>query len=113
VAGPVRSPTYTLIEPYQVTGRVVYHLDLYRLAASRDLEMLALRDLLDSRAVLLVEWASRGGANLPVADVWIQMSYSNVVESASRKIELGGVSPAGKQLAASVQISADKARVSL
>jgi tRNA threonylcarbamoyladenosine biosynthesis protein TsaE len=78
VTGPVRSPTYTLVEPYKLDvaqGRRVYHLDLYRLADAGDLEMLAPRDLLDPGAVLLVEWAERGGRALPVADLSLTFAY--------------------------------------
>jgi tRNA threonylcarbamoyladenosine biosynthesis protein TsaE len=75
VNGPVRSPTYTLIEPYELQHIAVYHLDLYRLTEARDLEMLALRDLLQPGSVLLVEWAERGGGALPNADLVLGLRY--------------------------------------
>ena len=75
VKGPVRSPTYTLIEPYEIDARTLYHLDLYRLANARELDMLALRDLLQPGAVLLVEWAEKGAGALPMADLAVNLRY--------------------------------------
>ena len=62
--GPVRSPTYTLIEPYRLAGRDLYHCDLYRLRDPAELDDLGLRDLAVERSVLLVEWPERAGDRL-------------------------------------------------
>ena len=53
-------PTYTLIEPYEIDGRKVYHLDLYRVADPAELDYLGLREMLAEEAVLLIEWPERG-----------------------------------------------------
>ncbi len=63
--GAVRSPTYTLVEPYEVGGQRVLHLDLYRLAGAADLTTLGLRDELDDATLLLVEWPERADGALP------------------------------------------------
>jgi tRNA threonylcarbamoyladenosine biosynthesis protein TsaE len=75
VTGPVRSPTYTLIEPYETARRAVYHMDLYRLNDPTEVEPLGIRDLLTGSALLLMEWPSRGGAAIPAADLWIDIAY--------------------------------------
>lgn len=73
--GSVKSPTYTLMEPYQVGGRAVYHFDLYRLADPGELEYLGVRDLLEQESVILVEWPERGVGELPPADLVVDIQY--------------------------------------
>lgn len=75
VAGPVRSPTYTLIEPYDTAQRQVFHLDLYRLVDPQEVEPLGLRELLGPDAALLIEWPERGAGHLPPADLRIDIAY--------------------------------------
>lgn len=75
-AGPVRSPTYALIEPYRLADRDVHHCDLYRLRDPGELEDLGLRDLLTPRSVLLVEWPERAGSRLPPPDLSLRLEYS-------------------------------------
>jgi tRNA threonylcarbamoyladenosine biosynthesis protein TsaE len=74
--GPVRSPTYTLLEPYALPRGPVYHLDLYRLADAGELDFLGLRDLDDPGAVFLVEWPERGRGHLPAADLELTLDYA-------------------------------------
>lgn len=69
--GTVKSPTYTLVEPYEVAGRAVYHFDLYRLAAAQELDDIGLRDYLDTAALCVIEWPERGGTQLPEPDLQI------------------------------------------
>ncbi len=73
--GAVRSPTYTLIEPYELADGNVYHLDLYRLGDPEELEYLGLRDMLAEEAVLLIEWPERGEGWLPKADMVIELDH--------------------------------------
>jgi tRNA threonylcarbamoyladenosine biosynthesis protein TsaE len=75
VTGAIRSPTYTLIEPYEAAGLLLYHIDLYRLNSVREVEALGIRDLLDARAVLLIEWPSRGAGALPTEDLSVAIEY--------------------------------------
>lgn len=78
VTGPVRSPTYTLIEPYETASRAVYHMDLYRLTDPGEVEPLGIRDLLTGSTLLLIEWPSRAQGVLPTADLQIDLAYPPV-----------------------------------
>jgi len=75
VAGPIRSPTYTLIEVYALAALTCVHVDLYRLRAGAEVEDLGLRDYLDGECLLLVEWPEKGGTALPPADVALALDY--------------------------------------
>lgn len=74
--GPVKSPTYTLIEPYELGQRRAYHLDLYRMSDPQEVAYLGLRDLLEGEATLLVEWPECGRGYLPAADLDILLTYA-------------------------------------
>jgi len=69
----VRSPTYTLMEPYAELSPACYHFDLYRLCDPEELEYLGIRDLLDGPVILLFEWPERGAGYLPAADLLIDI----------------------------------------
>lgn len=99
VDGPVRSPTYTLIEPYVRPGYSMYHLDLYRLVDPSEMEPLGIRDLLTPGAILLIEWPSRGGARLPPADLRIEITYLEPAE-AGREVAITPGTPDGTEVLA-------------
>lgn len=72
--GPVKSPTYTLLEPYYLEGFNLYHFDLYRLESAEELENLAFRDYLDGSGACFVEWPERGEGLLPAPDCRIEIT---------------------------------------
>jgi len=94
--GHARSPTYTLIEPYEFGARSVYHLDLYRLADPSEVEALGLRDLLLPHSVFLIEWPERGGAAIPAADLTVRIQYA--ANTSGREIELLAGSKSGESV---------------
>jgi tRNA threonylcarbamoyladenosine biosynthesis protein TsaE len=76
VAGAVRSPTYTLVETYELAGLTCVHVDLYRLQTLTEVDELGLRDLVGPGCLLLVEWPEKGGAALPPADLELLLKYA-------------------------------------
>ena len=73
-SGTVKSPTYTILEPYELPQQNLYHFDLYRLADPEELEYLGLRDLL-AGGLLFFEWPERGEALLPAADISVNIQH--------------------------------------
>jgi tRNA threonylcarbamoyladenosine biosynthesis protein TsaE len=73
----VRSPTYTLLEEYELGTLRVAHLDLYRLRSREQIEELGIRELLDRAQVLLIEWPERGSGALPAQDVTVELEYAD------------------------------------
>ena len=70
-SGSVKSPTFTLVESYDLNSKPVYHMDFYRVDDAQELEMIGIRDYLDGSGLCLIEWPERAGALLPEPDVKI------------------------------------------
>jgi tRNA threonylcarbamoyladenosine biosynthesis protein TsaE len=91
--GHVVSPSYTLVEPYALGQRRLYHLDLYRLADPEELEFLGVREIDSARDWLLIEWAARGAGFLPALDLEIEIAYAD----SGRSARASAYSDAGKR----------------
>ena len=76
-AGAVKSPTFTLVETYQLPTRLVHHFDLYRLADAAELEFIGIEEYLEASADCLIEWAERGAAVLPLPDLEIRLMVTD------------------------------------
>ena len=76
--GIVASPTYTLLELYDLTVHRVAHFDLYRITAAKDLEGIGFRDYLDGQTICLIEWPENGAAFLPAPHLRIILEYAGV-----------------------------------
>ena len=93
--GVVKSPTYTLVEPYPISNnRMCYHFDLYRLADPEELEFTGARDYFNENDVCLVEWPEKAEGFLPPADWICEFSYRNE----GRNLTILAQSDKGKEL---------------
>jgi tRNA threonylcarbamoyladenosine biosynthesis protein TsaE len=75
----VTSPTYTLIREYARSkdGRILYHLDCYRLQNEADIETVGLDDVLDGHGPVMIEWPEQVAGWLPEDSLWISLAYLN------------------------------------
>ncbi|AOD15343.1 tRNA (adenosine(37)-N6)-threonylcarbamoyltransferase complex ATPase subunit type 1 TsaE [Xanthomonas fragariae] len=91
VSGPIRSPTYTLVERYPLsTGDEAWHLDLYRIGHAGELDFLGLDE--GSAGLWLIEWPERGAGALPPVDLDVELA----VEGEGRSVRLLGRSDTGR-----------------
>lgn len=93
VTGAIRSPTFTLVEPYETADGDVFHLDLYRLDGSAAaLDGIGFRDLRGQPGLVLVEWPERAGAALGIADLLVTLAH----QGPGRRMTLRAVSESGR-----------------
>lgn len=92
--GAVKSPTYTLVEPYELGGINAYHFDLYRLGDPEELEYMGIRDYFTDTSLCLIEWPDKGQGVLPAADLIISIAAAED----GRELTLAGASNKGNQI---------------
>ena len=91
-SGPVKSPTFTLVEPYLHDDCTIYHFDFYRINDPDELELAGVRDYFNMASYRLIEWPERAGGRYGQADLHIHLA----VISAGRRVEISAHSGRGE-----------------
>ena len=106
IEGTVRSPTYTIAEPYETRIGRIWHLDLYRIASPDELEFIAVRDLVSDSAACLVEWPERGTGAMAQFDCSIVLASVG----RGRRLRIDCPTPRGQRLGRCMLASASATR---
>lgn len=93
-AGTVKSPTYTLVESYQLVQRQIFHFDLYRLTQTSELNDMGIDDYFSTPSICIIEWPECGKKQLPTGDL---TCYIRALDS-GREIKITAETNVGEQL---------------
>lgn len=91
--GRVRSPTYTLVEPYELPTLAVYHFDLYRFADPAEWRDAGFAEYFGPHSLCLLEWPEKAQGCLPPADLAIHLD----LDGDGRQLTVTALTPRGKQ----------------
>lgn len=103
--GKVKSPTYTILEPYQIGEITVNHFDLYRLVDPEELELIGAHEMFAQDTINLIEWPEQGAGWLPEMDLWLKIEH---LEKGGRRFRLSAISPCGEVVLARIESSSQK-----
>lgn len=92
--GKVKSPTYTLVEPYKVKNNMIFHFDFYRLSHPNELDFIGIHDYFTADSICIIEWPEKGFPLLPAADVTCHISFNQ----AGREVCIEAQSDRGKEI---------------
>ncbi|HMW24830.1 MAG TPA: tRNA (adenosine(37)-N6)-threonylcarbamoyltransferase complex ATPase subunit type 1 TsaE, partial [Burkholderiaceae bacterium] len=95
VAGRVKSPTYAVMEPYELPGGMVWHFDFYRFNDPQEWEDAGFRDVFASRGLKLAEWPEKAEGLLPAPDLRVDIEP---LEADKRRVTLAACTPRGLEL---------------
>ena len=95
--GPVKSPTYTLVEVYVVSSIYLYHFDFYRFNEPEEFEDAGLGEYFRENAVCLVEWPEKAAGYVPQADLGLVFSFPADAADSGRRLELFARSEVGQR----------------
>jgi len=96
-AGPVKSPTFSLLEPYTVSSLDFYHFDFYRLGSADEFASAGFRDHFGPGRICAIEWPERAAGRLPAADLTIGLRVEGTGEEAGRHASVTAWSELGRQ----------------
>lgn len=99
VAGRIKSPTYAVLEPYEVDGLVISHFDFYRFDSAREWADAGFRDIFAAPGLKIAEWPRKAAAALPPADWWMELEPDNDTQ---RRVTLHALTEHGRQLLADI-----------
>lgn len=99
ITGPIKSPTFSLVESYTHNHLLIHHFDLYRIQDEVELEYFGFRDFLSPNAICCIEWPERTSFCLEMAD--IACSFS--IEGSGRRLDFNALTAPGKNVLACVK----------
>lgn len=99
--GAVKSPTFTIVEPYEIGEYKIYHFDLYRLEDPEELEYIGFDDFFENEPLCLIEWPEKGVGYLPEGDLVVELVVKLAAENGH---QVGGRSACVKSLSESGEL---------
>lgn len=102
--GKVKSPTYTLVEPYKVGSFSIFHFDFYRINSPEEVESMGYRDYLGADTIFLIEWPERAGKFIDKADLHVEIKHN----IDSRVVKITALSPKADALISEIPVSISK-----